>query len=545
MKSKVYLLLLIITIFGGFLRFYRLSDYPVSLNTDEVTFAYNAFSILNTARDEYGEFMPITFKSVGDYKNPVPTYLLVPSIKLFGLNELGVRFPFALIATLAIPLVFLLSFQITKNYRIAIIAAILTAISPWHIFYSRFGSDQQMAMVIFGYGILFFLKMLGKRQVHFAISSATLVTLSMYTYYIERILVPLMVLLLCLLNFGAVRKNMKLFAIFISICILVVSPLFIRTFFGPDLARGGMVFIAKDVDFTRNINVSRDSGVKLGTFDLEENLALSFFIIKRYLNYFQSDFLFFTGLNMTHEGSLGLGVTYLFELPFLILGLWVILKNKKISKGIIFGWITLGLLPAAFTNNDQNPSRTIVVLPMLVLISAIGAHNFINLLNYFRYRLISYSIFSIFILIILTHAFLTYTVHLPIDRGEYSFYGIKEAVTYAIENQEKYREIVFDPIRGVAAPNIYGLPQAYVLFYSSYDPMKYQQEEKDKNGVFGFDKYKFRPIYWPDDRDDFGTLFIGSPWSLPLKDIKDEEILKRIYLKNGDLAFLVVSPKAN
>jgi len=44
------------------------------------------------------------------------------------------------------------------------------------------------------------------------------------------------------------------------------------------------------------------------------------------------------------------------------------------------------------------------------------------------------------------------------------------------------------------------------------------------------------------DWDKKDTLFIGSPWSLPEKDIKNDEILRKVYLSGGQLAFLIVSP---
>ena len=82
------------------------------------------------------------------------------------------------------------------------------------------------------------------------------------------------------------------------------------------------------------------------------------------------------------------------------------------------------------------------------------------------------------------------------------------------------------------------------MFYSKYDPATFQIESKLFNKKEAhFNKFTIRPIDWRVDRYKKDTLFIGSPWSLPEKDIKTEEILKKIYLTNGSLAFLIVSPK--
>ena len=121
--------------------------------------------------------------------------------------------------------------------------------------------------------------------------------------------------------------------------------------------------------------------------------------------------------------------------------------------------------------------------------------------------------------------------------------GTKETVEYALANKNNYNEIVFDPYRGIEAPYIVSIPHMYILFYSQYDPVLYQQETRRYGqDLYGFDKFTIRRIDWREDRDKVGTLFIGSPWSLPEKDIKKEDILKKVYLSGGQLVFLIVSP---
>ncbi len=546
-KKNVIIALILITLLGALLRFFNFTQNPISLNTDEVTFGVNAYSILKTARDEWGQFLPLTFRSVGDYKNPVPTYLLVPSIAAFGLNEFGVRFPFTFFGVLAIPIFFLLTFHLTQNKLTALVAAFLGAISPWHIFYSRFGSDQQMAMVIVTLGLLMFLYMLKRGNYIISFLAAFFLVLSMYTYYVERVFVPLLTTLLFFYFFKILKKDKKAVLIFIVTGIVLIIPLFIRSFLGSDLARGNMVFISKDIEFTRYIILDHiNPGFSIFGISIEENLALFFLIANRYLSYLQPDFLFFSGLNMTREGSLGLGIMHLFELPWLILGLFVLLRGKENYKGLILGWLALSILPASFTNNEQNPSRTIIALPMVLTILALGFIKSLDLLKKFKSKL-KKTVFSlsygIFILISLISAFLIFSVHLPKDRGEFSFEGNKQAVEYIIAHKNEYREIVFDPFRGIEAPIIYNLPSHYILFFTKYDPATYQREKKDFDGVYGFGKYRVRKIFWPADRSEKGILFIGSPWSLPIKDLKEEEILQKIYLNSGDLAFLIVTPK--
>ncbi|MBI3282756.1 hypothetical protein HYZ70_01635, partial [Candidatus Curtissbacteria bacterium] len=99
-KSK--LTLAVILILAAFLRFYQLGQNPPSLDWDETAHGYNAYSILKTGRDEYGYKLPLSFRSFDDYKPPIYTYLVVPSVAIFGLSDFAVRFPSAVLGVLAV-----------------------------------------------------------------------------------------------------------------------------------------------------------------------------------------------------------------------------------------------------------------------------------------------------------------------------------------------------------------------------------------------------------------------------------------------------------
>jgi len=89
MKKYFYqIVLLIVSLLSVSLFLYKLTSSPPCLNADEATNAYDAYSILKTGKDQYGNFLPLRFKSFGDYKLPLLTYLAIPFIKVFGLNEL-------------------------------------------------------------------------------------------------------------------------------------------------------------------------------------------------------------------------------------------------------------------------------------------------------------------------------------------------------------------------------------------------------------------------------------------------------------------------
>ena len=105
---KPLFLLLIVVFIAIFLRVYKLGSVPPSLNWDEVSLGYNAYSILHTGKDEYGKFLPLILQSYDDYKPALYAYLAIPSVALLGLTEIAARIPSVTFGVTAIILVYFL-----------------------------------------------------------------------------------------------------------------------------------------------------------------------------------------------------------------------------------------------------------------------------------------------------------------------------------------------------------------------------------------------------------------------------------------------------
>lgn len=129
-KISTTIFLIVITLLSAGLFLYKLNSSPPCLNADEVSNGYSAYSILTTQKDEYGSLLPLRFKSFGDYKLPLLTYLAIPWIKIFGLNEVGIRmvnFPFVLLFPI---IVYLFAYELFKKKNYALISALLIAFAP-------------------------------------------------------------------------------------------------------------------------------------------------------------------------------------------------------------------------------------------------------------------------------------------------------------------------------------------------------------------------------------------------------------------------------
>src|SRR3972149_7023875 len=101
MRKSLFLLILIVII-ALFLRLYKLDSVPVSLFGDEMDVGYQAYSVLKTGKDYYGNFLPFHFHSLAEWRTPLYLYSAVPTVALFGVSPLGVRLPAAVFGILGI-----------------------------------------------------------------------------------------------------------------------------------------------------------------------------------------------------------------------------------------------------------------------------------------------------------------------------------------------------------------------------------------------------------------------------------------------------------
>src|SRR3990167_10803353 len=194
MKFKLnfgYTLLLFVLILASFLYFYKLDKIPNSLSDDEATVGYNAYSIMTTGRDEFGKPFPLAFRFFGAYTPPLYVYLVIPSIKLFGLTASSLRV-LSGIATLVGVLViyrFVRKLALFSSPATAPFAAFIFAISPWIIFYARIGYEVTFGYLLYSLGALFVWEGLDRRKL--SMLGLVLLSLSTYVAHAERYLVPL------------------------------------------------------------------------------------------------------------------------------------------------------------------------------------------------------------------------------------------------------------------------------------------------------------------------------------------------------------------
>ena len=109
--------------------------------------------------------------------------------------------------------------------------------------------------------------------------------------------------------------------------------------------------------------------------------------------------------------------------------------------------------------------------------------------------------------------------------------------------ESKYDQVIIDPRMGIVGPYIRTVPHLFYLFYKKQDPNLYVDKWKEDSEGYKYGKIVIREIVWTYDQHKKNVLLVGSPWSYRLEDVKEKEILKRIYMKDGHLVYLIVFPK--
>lgn len=545
------LLLLAVLVLAAFLRFYKLGKVPVSPDWDEAALGYNAYSILKTGCDEYGERFPLFLRSFGDYKPAAYVYLAILPIKFLGLNVLATRLPAALLGTLAVLAVYFLVKEVFRNSQLdnlkicnlPFVAAFLLAISPWHLQFSRIAFESNIGVFINILLALFFLK--GLKKPWFLSLAAFLAGLNIYTYQAEKIFTPCLVLSLILIWRRQLLKMPRRFlaiAVFIGLVVslpfihkaLTTPEIFLRAK-GTSFASDQTLFLARTVE-----KLARDKQKKDFLGLVLDNRRVTYVVafVNSYLSHFDFNWLFIRGDDVRHHAP-GMGLLYLWELPFFLLGIYKLVFNKKNSKikSLLFAWFFLAPLPAAFTSGTPHAVRTLRFLPVVQVFTSLGLISFWKMMEKrLKLRaLISFSL-AVFFVFNFTYFFNQYFSQLNYFTSWAWQYGYEPAIKKIQKIESQYEKIIVS--------NQAPLDQSYIffLFYLSYDPAAYQNEgQVVSSDLVGeekaFGKYYFRPIKWPEEKKGSHILYIGRPNDF----IEGEtEILEEIEFIGGQPSIKIV-----
>ncbi len=544
---KKYWLLILALILGTVLRLYQLGSLPNALTWDEAALGYNAYSIIKTGRDEFGKFLPIIFKSFGDFKPGLYVYLAIPPIAVLGLTEFAVRLPSALAGILAIYGVFLLVSEIFREEKnktlMASLCALFLALMPWHIHFSRGAWETNVFATLLLFSLYFLLVFI--RSGKFLNYSIILALLTFITYQAAKLFTPLVLLLPVLLYWSEFRSQFKAFfavkknKAIVAFALAFFLSLTLSTMSGESANRLKRLSI-----FGYHPGISE----QLRATDSNNSLSLSLFhnqpqlitrlIASRYLKHLSPGVLFYEGTGIVERGHVpGMGMLLPFDFIWVILGIFFLIKFSSLKNALLItGLLLLSPLPGSLTLSEYSTVRALFLTIPLAILCGQGAYLAIT-----RFKTLSLVAGAISIV------FFFYFVDILFVHSKYIYakefqYGYKEAMQFI--NQY--------PSNKVVMTDVLGQPYIFYLFYSRFDPATYQKINEFQSGGYDVGNVakvglaEFHQSGLSEVSNQFGTIFVGTIGNFPENfDFSLPTIEKHVdvLFPNGDISLRIIKTK--
>ncbi len=497
------ILLVLIILLALILRVWRLDLVPISLFGDELDVGYQAYSILKTGKDYSGNFFPLHFKSLAEWRTPLYLYSSVPTVALFGINAWGVRLPAAIFGVLGVLAFYLLVKELTKNESLGLLSAFLLAVSPWHLHYSRAGFEVTEMLFLYILGVFFLLLSLrGKNTLWLA---AILLALTPWAYNTAKLFLPLTIIVVLIIwrdKFKAISKQRLILAL-IAFSIFA-APYTFNTLFGGGTQRIQSISIFNNptiipqMGFDRLNDIKMRNGVTYSVSIVDKlfhNQIISFSEIfsRNYFQAFSTNFLFTDGdvLNLRQASG---SEFYKIESIFLLLGLFflIVIQLDKKVKTFLFFWLIVSPIPSSLTKGGgDHATRLILMLPVLTILIAFGM--------YYSYVKINQKFKSLSIILISMGLFLSflyyqhnYWIHYPWESERWWQAGFENSIKLAVKESSNYEKVILSSANEPAL--------VFFLGWSMYPPEVFQKEyssyalNKEIKPTLSLGKFEFPPV---------------------------------------------------
>lgn len=539
MKNKLIIAILIL---AAALRLVLLDKYPAGLNADEAAIGYNAWSLIQTGMDEHKASWPLVFQSFDDYKPPLYFYVVLPFVKVMGLNVWAVRLPSALFGIASVYLLFLLTkrlFPEKIKSHLPELAALLLAISPWHLQFSRGGWEVNVSTFFILASVILLLKSFEKIKYLFPFGIVTV--LSLYTYHSARIIAPILLIVLAVIYFDKVKNffikgKLKITISALLLSVVLAAPIVVQMFSTAGQSRFSGVSIFADTgpvweaENYRNEHQGKDTWTNIYH---NKYFTYGMRFVHNYLSHFSQDFLFIDGDTIARSKVPETGESLLFFLPFFYIGIFSLLKLDTPGKKALLAWLLVAPLAASMTYQSPHALRAQNMSIPLALITAIG---FLEVFQFIKKQLPK--LFIPAVIIILAATSYNFARYLDMYYVEYPDtlpfawqYGFDQIAAFTSANYAKYDHIIIT--------DRYDQPYILIAFFTKYPPAKLQQDiVYSTPDSFGFStgrqlgKYEFRAINYEEDKNLPNTLLVSAE-----EKVDDTKVIKTIQSPGGETMF--------
>ena len=497
-KPSKYILLVIALAVG--LRLYHFGSFPAGVNRDEAALGYNSYSIIQTSRDEYGRFLPLSFQSFGDYKLPGYIYSSLPFVYFIGLTPFTTRAVSALAGLISVVVIYSLVIEVfhslSSRRRLGLVAAFMLAIAPWALHFSRVAYEANAGLTLFLLGLWLFSKFINQPvKGYYLILSSISLSLTLYFYHGYHLFLPLFVVCLVWLYRRFLLSELKPAIISFFLGLIIALPIYYASFQSGNQTKffGTSIFTDQAQIYAHTVEPRLNTSyLPITRLIYNRPVYFATTIVTNYLSHYQVPFLVTTGgIHPVHNpGKVGnLHPLTLLLLPFGLYYLFYHRRRLPLASLIII-WFLLAPIPAVITRDAPHTVRSLPLFPAAAILASLGL---ILLISHVKKALIyHFAVIGVVVVVGLSQYYLLtqYFFIFPLTRAQHWNTNYPQLVAWLNLPKNADRPVYFDH------PEY--SPYIQLLFYNQYpadlfqtQAARYPANEYGFYHLSGFGRYHF------------------------------------------------------
>jgi len=417
-------------------------EFPAGFNQDEASIGYDAFADVTFGMDRNGDHNPVYSVAWGSGHSSLYISFLHLTIKLFGLSVFSVRIVNVLFGCFGL-FAFYGMLKRLRGRAAAFIGLFFMVINPWHIMMCRWGLECNIFPNVFLIGLYFLAR--GEEKPIFYYISLFLFGVCLYAYGTSYMYIPVFLIIaaIYLLKNKKIKvKHLSVSALIFIITAIPIGIFMMVNFFGLEEFQLSFISFPKQVSGRYNTTVTVLGGSFIETS--WNNLKIFFKLLIT-----QSDTFIFNSIPM-------FGTIYMFSMPFVLLGLFSIIKDKE-NKGRL---LVFSMLPATFVLaalSELNINRANILYVLLIYLAAEGL-----LFVYRKAKDWFFTVIPVFVIAFCLFTGYYFSIY-QTQIASWFFDGFGEAIQMAADETEGTVYLT-EHVNG---------PYVYALFYEKVDPKEF------------------------------------------------------------------------
>lgn len=425
LTKKQLLIIIFFVLTTLFVRFYKLGSLPTGLYWDEMAMYVDVKSIIETGNDMHGNpWHQLIYPSYGDYKLPVYIWFASIGSKLVGLSEFSLRLPSAIAGVVSIVTAFFIARELFNKSSfkniISSCVAVMVAMSPWSVTFSRTAFEGHLAQAFFALSVLFLLR--SKKNSLTTVLAVLFGVVATYTYFSVRFVWPVVFSVIWLydLEITADFKNSiksflaQLLRLLVPLAVYAVLlvPFYQADYFSEmERFRYDTSSLLKHESqiVTSNTYVKAAGNTGLDRMLFHRHLIFLRELSKNYSDHLSLSYIFIYGDENLRHGTGQFGLFLFSTFTFFIFGLFQLFQKEKRVGLVLLVWWLASLLPASIPESTPHALRSLNALLPIAMIIGYGLGSTINFINDFKNKThVSLSLATLCAVLFLEYSFFAY-----------------------------------------------------------------------------------------------------------------------------------------